>query len=133
MTRVWSVALLLLVSGGCQSPEKVPIAPLPENGANIPFADILQRARLQAGAATEAFYLNNWVDLETAAAGIDQAARLLPRATEVPPRHQDRLAEISTDLAKDADQLRQAAKDQDVKRTNETLQRINLMVRELRP
>ena len=47
MMRVVPVALLLAVSG-CQAPEKLPIAPLPENGANIPFADILQRARLQA-------------------------------------------------------------------------------------
>jgi hypothetical protein len=132
MTRVVLVTLLLPVCS-CQAPEKVPIAPLPENGANIPFADILQRARLQAGAATEAFYINQWADLETAAIGIEQAARLLPRATEVPLRHQDRLADISTDLAKDAQQLLQAAKGQDVKLTNETLQRINLKVRELRP
>lgn len=133
MTRALLLAVLLLPLGSCMAPEKVPIAPLPENGANVPFADILQRARLQAGAATEAFYVNQWADLETAANGIDQAARLLTRATEVPPQHKDRLAEISADLAKDAQQLLQAAKGQDVKLTNETLQRINLKVRELRP
>ena len=56
-----------------------------------------------------------------------------PCAIDVPARHQDRLAEIATDLSKDAQQLLQAAKGQDVKLTNEALQRINLKVRELRP
>lgn len=127
------LVLLLAPAGSCQTPEQLPIAPLPENGQNIPFGDILQRARVQAGAATEAFYLNHWADLETAAAGIDQAARLMARAIDVPARHKDRLADLSTELSKDAVQLRQAAKAQDVELTNATLQRINLKVRELRP
>jgi hypothetical protein len=127
------LALLLFPAGSCQTPEQLPIAPLPENGQPIPFADILQRARLQAGAATEAFYINNWADMESAATGIEQAARLMSRASDVPAKHKDRLMELSADLSKEAQQLRQAAKAQDAELTHATLQRINLKVRELRP
>ena len=132
MKRVCFV-LLLACSASCQTPNNFPLPPIPENGQPIPFGDILQRARLQAGAATEAFYTSNWTDLEAAAVGIDQSARLLKRADDVPDRLKERLAELSVELSKDAEQLRQAAKAQDVTLTSGILQRVNLKVRELRP
>jgi hypothetical protein len=127
------VLVVVLLAAGCQAPETLPIAPLPENGQPIPFGEILQRARVQAGAATEAFYENNWAGLEHAALGIEQSGRLLARASQVPDRHQGKLGEISIEVVQEADQLRQAAKAQDVKLTAASLQRINLKVRELRP
>ena len=133
MTRFLPVSLLLLATACASPPEKVIIPPLPENGGGVPFADLLQRARLQAGAANEAFYVDGWAELEDAAKGLEQAARLLPKATEVPVRHKDSLDKLSAGLAKDAASLREAAKAKEVSRSNQLLQRINLAVRELRP
>src|SRR5262249_56681651 len=91
------------------------------------------RRRLQAGSATEAFYVDRWNDLEDSARALKESAGMLAKASEVPAKHKDKLAASAAELAKDADQLREAAKAQDVKKTNEILQRIHLKVRELRP
>jgi hypothetical protein len=133
MTRSFPVFVLLLATACALPPEKVAIPPLPENGGGVPFADLLQRARLQAGAANDAFYVDRWAELENAAKGLEQAARLLPRSTEVPPRRKDDLDQLAAGLAKDAAALREAAKAKEVSRSNELLQRINLAVRDLRP
>jgi hypothetical protein len=131
----WIALLLLAPLAGCQLPpeEKIPLQPLPETGQPVLFADVVQRARLQATAALEAFYLDKWGDLADLAAKIEQAARLLPRSTAVPPRHKDRLQQHADELTREAVALQEAAKNQDVPRTNQALQRIHLKVRELRP
>jgi len=98
----------------------------------MPFAELLTRARMQASAANEAFYVNRWSDLEAAAQGLEQTARFLPKATEVPAAHKEKLPDQATALGKEAGNLRQAAIAQNVPKVNETLQRVNLQVRELR-
>jgi hypothetical protein len=128
------VSTVLLFAAGCTlPPERLPLKPLPEDGAALPYADVLTRARLQAGAANEAFYVDRWADLEDAARGLEQTARFLAKATEVPPKQKDKLPAEADQLGKDAAQLRESAKAQDVSKTNQLLQRINLKVRELRP
>lgn len=119
---------------GCQlPPERIPLRPLPENMQPVPYAELLTRARLQATAATEAFYVSRWADVQDAAGGLEQTGRFLARAIEIPPRHQTTLAQESAALVSEANKLREAATAQDAKRTNEALQRLNLRVRELRP
>src|SRR5438309_1910518 len=61
-----------------------------------------------------------------------QRGRDRAKATEVPVRHKDNLMVHASDLGKEAERLREAAKARDVRRTNDTLQIINLKVRELR-
>jgi hypothetical protein len=134
MVRALCVCLLFLGVLGCQSPpEQVPLKPLPEDNPIQPFADLVTRARVQASAANEAFFVNKWADLEDAAKGLEQTARYLGRSSDVPARHKDLLPVEAGDLGKDAVKLREAAKAQDVTQANELLQRINLKVRELRP
>jgi hypothetical protein len=134
MSRHVVTGLFLLVAAGCQlPPERLPLKPLPEDGPALPYADMVSRARAQATAANEAFYVNQWAELEDAARGLEQTARFLTKATDVPVKHKDTLAIEAGDLGKDAARLREAAKGNDVKQTNELLQRINLKVRELRP
>lgn len=133
MCRAPLVALVLLVGGCALPPERLPLRPLPEDSQPLPYPEMVGRARLQASAANESFYVNKWTDLEDAAKGLEQTARHLARATEVPPSHKDKLAVEAGDLGKEAEKLREAAKARDVKQTNEILQRINLMVRELHP
>ncbi|HXG12695.1 MAG TPA: hypothetical protein VNK04_23255 [Gemmataceae bacterium] len=134
MNRAPSLTLtLLLLGAGCQLPaERMPPRLLPEDGPPLPYAELLTRARLQATAATEAFYVNKWSDLDEAAAGLAQTARFLEKATDVPARHKDTLPIAAGDLGKDAAALREAAKAQDVKKAGEVLQRIHLKIRELR-
>jgi hypothetical protein len=134
MKRARITALLLFVLAGCQlPPERVPLKPLPEDGPPQPYADLVNRARAQAMAANEAFYINNWPDLEDAAKGLELTARVLIKAAEVPAKHKDALPSEGGDLGKAASSLREAAKGQDVRQATEALQRINLKVRELRP
>jgi hypothetical protein len=112
--------------------DRLPPQPLPDNSPPLPYAELLTRARQQATAATEAFYVNRWGDLEEMARGLEQTARFLPRSTEIPLAHRDKLAAQADELARDAQRLREAARAQDVTQANSTMQRINLKVRELR-
>src|SRR4051812_31855778 len=134
MNRALSALVLSLFLAGCQlPPERVPVKPLPEDGQPLTYADMVLRARAQATAANEAFYVNRWTDLEDAAHGLEQTARYLGRASEVPPRHKDTLPVEAGDLGKEAIKLRDAAKSQQTKEATDALQQINLKVRELRP
>jgi hypothetical protein len=133
MKRILLVGCLVLTLSACQlPPERVPLQRLPENGPPLPYAELLTRARAQATVATEAFYVNRWTDLEDAAKGLEQTARYLAKAEDVPARQKDTLGVISGDLGKEAVKLREAATAKDVKQANDTLQRIHLKVRELR-
>jgi hypothetical protein len=133
MCRVLCSSLVLLVAFGCAlPPERMPLQLLPENSAPLPYSELLTRARLQASAATEAFYLNRWGDLEDSARGLLQTARFFPKATEVPSTHKANLGSEASALEKDAQQLLASARAQDVKETTSLMQRINLQVRELR-
>lgn len=124
---------MFLVSVGCQlPPERLPVRALPEDSPPLPYAELLTRARLQSSTANEAFYVNAWAELEDAARGLGQTARFLTKAIEVPDARKETVAADAKSLADEADNLREAAKNHDVKLTNEILQRINLKVRQLR-
>ncbi len=133
MSRAYWMGLLCIVLAGCVMPaERVPLKPLGEDSPPQPYGDLLNRARVQATAATEAFYVNGWNDLAEFAKGLEQTARFLPKATDVPARLKDKLPAQASDLQKEAHQLREAAQTQNVKQVTEIMQRINLKVRELR-
>lgn len=133
MRRVLLLSSLVLLALGCTVPaERVPLRPLPENGQVLPYAELLTRVRAQAGTANEAFYLDHWNDLEDMAKGIEQTSRFLSKAEEVPQKNKAILAEVTADLAKNANKLRQAALARNVKDTTDALQQINLKVRQLR-
>jgi hypothetical protein len=133
MRRVFFLGLLLVVTAGCVvPPERLPLRPLPDDNPPLVYTDAVGRARSLASAANEAFYVNNWNDLEDSARGLEQTARFLAKATEVPARHKDTLAVEAGDLSKEATKLLEGVKSKDVKLVNESLQRINLKVRELR-
>jgi hypothetical protein len=131
--RHWLLAGCVAVLVGCQAPpDKVPLQRLPENGPPLPYAELLTRARVQATAATEAFYVNHWAEIEDVAKGLEQTARYLGRADDVPANRKDMLPRASSELTQEAGKLRDAAAAQNEKEVNASLQRINLMVRELR-
>ena len=129
MRRFLLPGLLLSVLGCVAPAERVSLQPLPENGQVLPYDDLLKRVRHQAIAATEAFYLNNWGDLEDMAKGIDQTARFLAKAQEVPAKNKDILTEVTGDLSKSAKKLKEAAAAKNEKDTRDALQEINFKVR----
>jgi hypothetical protein len=131
--HVIATAALFLVLGGCQLPEeRAPLRPLPEDTGPLPYAQLLTRARQQASVATEAFYVNRWMDIEDAAKGLDQTARFLPKAEDVPAKQKELIPAVSEELKKEAAALTKAAQAKDEKEVNNTLQRIHLAVRKLR-
>src|SRR5579862_7857162 len=131
MKRTLLFSSLLLLALGCQGPEHAALpSPLPEDGPPRPYAELLTRARSQATVATEAFYVNKWSELEEAARGLELTAKFLAKAEDVPAKQKETLAAVCTSLTKDAVKLRDAAKAQDEKTANETLQHVNLTVRE---
>jgi len=134
MSRALCLAFSLVFISACATTgERLPLKPLPDDeGAALPYAELLTRARVQATAATEAFYVNKWADLEEAAKGLEQTARFLGKAADVPPNQKDKLPVVAGDLAKEAVKLREAAKAQDVEKVQEIQQRVHLKVRELR-
>jgi hypothetical protein len=132
MRRTLLFTCLLLIVPACQLPERAALRPLPEDGPPLPYAELLTRARAQTMIATEAFYINRWPDVEDAARGLEQTAHYLAKAEDVPAKQKEQLEALSTSLTKDATKLRDAAKAQDEKNANETLQRLHLTVREMR-
>ena len=133
MHRAACLVLCFTLTAGCRTAgERLPVTPLAEDAGPLPYAELLTRTRLQASSANEAFYLDRWLELEEEAKGLEQTARFLPKATEVPAKHREALTKDADLLGQEAAKLRVAAKAKDVKGSNEILQRINLKVRELR-
>lgn len=127
------VIALILSALGCQAPpQRAGVAALPEDSAPLPFADLVTRARAQAMTALEAYYVDHWAEVEDAARGLEQTARFLRRATDVPQTRQGDLTPRTDTLADAARQLREAAKAKASEQVNVVLQRINSQVRELR-
>jgi hypothetical protein len=135
MNRLLLLGSVSLILCSCQmSAERtsLPPPPLPEKITALPYAELLTRARTQATLANEASYVDRWGELEDLAKGLEQTAQYMARANDVPLKHKDTLAVMSSDLGKAATQLREAAATKNAKKATVSLQRINLKVRELR-
>ncbi len=132
MKRILCLTLVCLAAGCVAPGDRAPLKLLPEDSAPLPYAELLTRARAQVSGAIDASYVNNWTELEDAARGLEQTAKFLPKATEVPAKQKDTLPVVAGDLGKDAGALRDAARAKDVERTDDSLRRIHQTVRRLR-
>jgi hypothetical protein len=123
----------LLVLAGCQlPPERASLNRLPENSPPLPYAELLTRARAQALYATEASQLNHWSDVEDAARALEQTGKFLDKAADVPADKKEALPAISSRLLQESRTLIEAAKAKNEKDTDNSLERIHRVVRELR-
>jgi len=125
--------MLFLLPACAIVPEREPLRLLPEDRGPMPYNDLSTRARLQATGAMEAYYVDRWSDVEDAARGLEQTARFLAKAQDVPAKQKDALPKLSENLAKEAVLLRDSAKEKDAKKVHESLTRVQSMVRELTP
>lgn len=133
MNRAIVFGLFAVALAGCQAlPEPLKIQPLPADGQPLPYADAIQRARALATSATEAFYVDKWPEVEAAAVGLEETARVLPKAPDIPATLKDSVTSQSTALLTDVQTLRESAKKRDEDKTNEVLQRIHFRVRKMR-
>jgi hypothetical protein len=132
MSRVVFLGIVLAAAGCQAAPSRPPVTPLAEDSAPLPFGDLATRARQQAMAALEAYYVDRWPEVEESARGLEQTARFLRRSTDVPANRQGDLSLRADTLAEAAKQLREAAKTRASDQVNSVLQRINSQVRELR-
>jgi hypothetical protein len=132
MRRLLVLGCLLGAAGCAVPPERVPLQRLPENGPPLPYAELLTRARAQATIATEAFYVDRWTDVEDAARGLEQTARFLGKADDVPANRKERLPRESDQLTVEARNLIEAAKAHNEKDTAANLESIHRLVRQLR-
>ena len=132
MPRFLIPGLVVLTLAGCQvAPDRLP-PELPEAVGPRPYPELLTRARVQAKVANEAFYVNRWADLEDAARGLEQTARYLSKAEEVPQARKQAILTAGEDLAKEAALLRKAAMEKDEKKALDVMTRVNFKVRQLR-
>ena len=132
MRNRWLVGSLMLALAACQAAPEKSLTPLPEKVTALPYGRLLERARLQATQAGEAYYIDNWAGLIEAAQGLEQTAQFLAKADDVPVKHRDTLATASNDLGKLASSLKVAAEAKDVKKSNTIMTSIQAKVREMR-
>src|SRR4051812_32060473 len=83
MRRVLFLLGVLLSLTGCCARERQKMQLLPDN-ATLPYTELLDRAKVQVSLATEAFHVDDWLELQTAALALDQTARLFPKALDIP-------------------------------------------------
>jgi hypothetical protein len=133
MKRILAAGALLLVLAGCQTADRLPLAPLPPEGQPVSYAELYARARRQTELANAAFYDNHWEELADTARGLAETAKYMVKATEVPPGQKDTLAVRVGDLGKDAGKLREAALAKKVEDATAVMTRITKQIRELNP
>jgi hypothetical protein len=127
-------SLLFILLPACTVvPEREALRLLPEDRGPLPYNELAVRARLQATGAMEAYYVDRWSDVEDAARGLEQTARFLAKAQDVPAKQKETLPKLSENLAKEAVLLRDSAKEKDAKKVHESLTRVQSLVRELTP
>jgi hypothetical protein len=134
MKRIILMGAALIPLLSCQVPGDRAAMPrmLPDEVTPRPYAQLLERAKALVLRANDAFYVDNWSDLEEAARGLEQTAAYLAKADDVPAKHKDTLKTTSADLGKLARQLREAAVAKDVKKTTEIMGKLQVKVREMR-
>lgn len=132
MRTLRGIALCVVLANliGCvSSAERVDVPPTPINVQEMTYRDVLTRARLQATAATEAFYLDNWQSLQSTAGSLEETAKQIPQAQNVPADKKEQIDKDAARLASLARELGQAAQKQDIETSNDRLQQIGLLIR----
>jgi hypothetical protein len=92
---------------------------------------MVKRSRSLAMSATEAFYRDEWNEVDAAGKSLEETALHLPKSTDIPAVRKNSVDGLSQGLQSEAQSLQQAAKAKDVERVNVSLQKIHARVRAL--
>jgi hypothetical protein len=133
--RTFLIFGLAVLLAGCATADRVVPAPivLPAEGTATAFIDMQPKLRQLTWQATEAFYRDDWKTLVDTAKDLDKASRMLKSSTDVPARLQPLLAPKCDELANESAKLAESAQAAAIDPIGIHLQRINNIVRELRP
>lgn len=129
MKRILLPVVFALLLPGCCVREQKALNLLPE-GLPVPYAELLDRAKLQVSLATEAFYVDDWPELKKAALALEQTARFFPKSPDIPKAATKDLTDRAEALSREALELAKDAQAKDIKGANTRLQAINLKIRE---
>jgi hypothetical protein len=136
LRRFWGVPVLVLTLAlvSCRLPaDREDLKLLPADRPVPEYADIYLRARSQATIALEAFYGDQWKELAEAARALEQSAAFLPMSTAIPADRAPLVKKTADKLLIESKALGEAASAKNVTAANETMQRIQLDIRTLRP
>jgi hypothetical protein len=131
-TTVASVFVVVCLGCATTAEHQALVRPLPEDAPAAPYPQLLTRARAQAIAATEALYIEDWSECDEAGKALEQTARFLNKATDVPSDQKDNLPVMAGDLGKEATTFREMVRVKDGDKANEVLGRINHKLRRLK-
>ena len=131
MRRAYPLLLVFLLGCTATGEPRALVRPLPDDSGAQPFPELVKRGRAQAIAATEALYIEDWTEADEAGKALEQTARFLNKATDVPDDKKDNLPALSGDLGEDASKFRTLVKAKDGDKANDVLARINFKLRKL--
>jgi hypothetical protein len=115
----------------CGDAEKLPVPPLPQDGAALPYSQVVSRLSSQTNAAKDEHFLNRWDGLIDAAAGLEQTSTYLLRSPDLPSAHKPKIEKTSTELHTNILKLREAARRKDQTESLELIRRIHNQVKDL--
>ncbi len=131
--RSYGFIVLALISLSCISDaEKVPLPPLPVDGAPLSYNEVLARLVAQTNSARDEHFLNHWDRLAEIALALEQSAIYLPKSTNVPPSRQATLAQDSASLIQNIRLLQTTARLREETKALEAIRRIHNQIRELK-
>lgn len=132
MCRNLVIAIIGLASiSCCGDGEKLLLPPLPQDGAALPYSQVLTRLAAQTNTAKEELFLEKWDGLADAATALDQSASYLLKSPDLPMVHKATFEKSANGLKQDVTKLRDGAKSKDQSQTLEAIRRIHNQVREL--
>jgi hypothetical protein len=129
-----SLVLFALALVSCRMPaDREDLKLLPADRPVPDYSEIYLRTRSQATIALEAFYADQWKELGDAARALEQSATFLPMSGAIPADRAPVVKATAEKLLAESKRLGEAATKKDVTAANETMQRIQLDIRTLRP
>lgn len=107
-----------------------PLAP----EATPTFGELIQRSKSQMTAAHEAYYSDNWKEMERCTAAIKETGYFLTRLqlNNLSDAQKAKLASLTKDYNDAADQLKSVSTAKDPVKTNQVLQKLNEVYYQLR-
>lgn len=124
-----------IVLFGCATGDRASAPPpiIPADGATVNYAELVGSLRQVAWRATESFYRDDWATLDDAAESLEKAATVLKQTKNVPPRIQGVLVSRCDELFAESAKVKSAAAARSADQVGNHLQRVHILIRELRP
>lgn len=132
MNRILFALVFVVGVVACKLPEEKTTPALPALEGQLQFKDLIQRAEAEVTVAIEAFFVDQYNEVELAGQGLKATARFLPRAQDVPASIQPLLALEAEKIGEEAQLVSDAARNKDAKALTPLLGRLHLRIRSLK-